>query len=262
MGSFFRLLLKLPIFRPLVRFLVGVIAIPLFKLFVKKITRQRQLDAELEKDLEQWFRGSLLLLAATANMEHALFGWVPLRLDAEDAWVGIIMRLMLAIGVTEAMPDQELFSVIHPGPPKLKFPKGKRWLACREQLRPFFKGLVCQHLNRSSQVFAIMTAIFTGWVGWICYVLAIVQYLIIGLVTSRDKAFDVLSEFDQQVQLRRRWLIDELQLAAAGQDSDDWIPLEAQATDPLPPEPAPASEPPRPSAPVGSPINPDYARRH
>ena len=70
--------------------------------------------------------------------------------------------------------------------------------------------ILCRHLDRSSSVFAILSVIFGGdsdrTVGWVCYFLAIVQFLIIGLVSSRDKALDVLSEFDQQVQLRREEL--------------------------------------------------------
>ena len=212
MGSLIRFVMTLPIFRPLVRFIVGAIAIPTFRLFLKRVVRLDTLDRELEKDLEQWFRGSLLLLAASANMEDALFGWVPLDLNGKDAWVGVLMRLMLAVGVIEAMPDQQLFSLIHPGPPALIFPKGKRWKACRAQCWPLIRGILCRHLSRSSPVFAIMSAIFTGPVGWVCYALALVQYLIIGLVTSRDKAIDVLSEFDQQMEQRRQWLIDELQI--------------------------------------------------
>ena len=50
-------------------------------------------------------------------------------------------------------------------------------------------------------------------VGWTCYLLAITQYLIIGLVTSRDRAMDVLSEFDRAVAQRRRELIEEFHLA-------------------------------------------------
>jgi hypothetical protein len=40
---------------------------------------------------------------------------------------------------------------------------------------------------------------------------AITQYLIIGLVTSRDKALDVLNEFDRHVAIRRRELVEEFQ---------------------------------------------------
>lgn len=268
--------------RPITRVLVGVIAIPIFRFIMRRVFRLQDLDDELEKDLEQWFRGALLLLAASANMEHLLFGWMT-KLDWMDRadWLTMGLRLMLAIGVIEAMPDQELFAVIHPGPPKLQ--KGKnpvkefwrlKWL--------FLKGFVCQHLNRSSPVLAMMAAIvgaqimtvteveqtklnrihYYDWgyvqqigpvvpaqkilamsalyqntpnfrihmsevnqmdsqfrrsrerwiVGWCCYLLAITQYLIIGLVTSRDRAMDVLSEFDRAVAERRKQLMEEFEI--------------------------------------------------
>ena len=237
MGSIFRFILRTrilsPIFRPLMRLIVGFIAIPLFRLFLKKVIRLQELDEELEKDLEQWFRGSLLLLVATANMEALLFSWVPptFQEGGNAAWIVVGLRILLAIGVIEAMPDQELFAVIHPGPPKLHYTK-ERGISgylreFRLKFRPICKGVVCQHLNRSSPVFAIMAAIFGGKygadnggterfvVGWVCYGLAITQYLIIGLVTSRDKALDVLSEFDRQVAIRRRELIEEFDINAS-----------------------------------------------
>jgi hypothetical protein len=213
-GSIFRALLRIPflrtIMRPITRFLFGVIAVPIFRLFLVHVVRLKNMDEELEKDLEQWFRGALLLLAATANMENALFGWVPFDLQSEGAWIGISLRLLLAIGVIEAMPDQELFAVIHPGPPKIRF----RYLFTdvREKFWPLIWGLFCKHLNRTSPVFVIMTAIFTGTVGWVCYGVALVQYLIIGLVTSRDRALDVLGEFDKQVALRRKEIVKEFHL--------------------------------------------------
>ena len=49
-------------------------------------------------------------------------------------------------------------------------------------------------------------------VGWVCYLMAISQYLIIGLVTRRDRALDVLSEFDRAVAKRREELVKEFQL--------------------------------------------------
>ena len=49
-------------------------------------------------------------------------------------------------------------------------------------------------------------------VGWVCYLMAITQYLIIGLVTRRDRAVDVLSEFDRAVAERREELVKEFQL--------------------------------------------------
>jgi sensor histidine kinase YesM len=176
------------------------------------------LDAELEKDLEQWFRASLVLLVATRNMEMVLFGWLysenvtPMG-DFSPMGVFLMgLRLLLAISVIEMMPDQELFSIIHPGPPKIKYDKTKSfWSHVKEYSWPMTKGIVCQHLNRSSPVFAILCAIAHGWVGWFCYGMALAQYLIIGLVTSKDKALDALSEFDRQVAERRRALIEEFE---------------------------------------------------
>lgn len=235
MGSLIRLLLPMqllrPMLRPITRFLVGLIAIPLFRLFLKKVVRLQELDEELEKDMEEWFRGSLLLLAASANMEIVLFDWVPLDLQGEYAWLAVGLRLLLAIGVVEAMPDQELFSVIHPGPPAFEWPKKNRvWETLRKQIWPFTKGIVCQHINRSSPVLAIMAAIFGGdrlnpaeyrfWVvGWVCYILAITQYLIIGLVTSRDKARDAIERFDIQVALKRKELVQEFDVEESENDT-------------------------------------------
>ena len=271
--------MNLPLFqsmlRPVTRVMVGLIAIPFFRFIMRRVFRLQDLNDELEKDLEQWFRGALLLLAATANMEHLLFGWMS-RVDWLDKadWLTMGLRLMLAIGVIEAMPDQEIFAVIHPGPPKLKPGKSvlkevwqKKWA--------IGKGVICRHLNRSSPVLAMMCAIvgsnlpaametheavmnrgiMVSWayahqcsscmpadsimcadvighvipdatkaaadferhwerwlVGWTCYLLAITQYLIIGLVTSKDRAMDVLSEFDRAVAQRRVELIEEFQL--------------------------------------------------
>ncbi|WP_299465936.1 DNA topoisomerase I [uncultured Gimesia sp.] len=216
-GGFFRILFANPYFRnllkPLTRFFIGLIAIPIFHLILNKVVRVQEIDEELEKDLEQWFRGSLLLLAATANMEAALFGWVPMSLQGTEGWILMGFRIMLAIGVIEAMPDQELFSIIHPGPPPLKLSKEYGiFRELKEKWRVILKGLVCQHVNRSSPVFAILAAIAVDTVGWVCYGIAITQYLIIGLVTSRDRALDVLSEFDRKVSLRRRELIEEFDL--------------------------------------------------
>jgi hypothetical protein len=204
-----------PILKPLTRFFVGVIAVPIFRLFLRKGIRLEKLDRELERDLEQWFRGALLLLVATANMEQTLFGWIPLDFQGEQAWVAIIFRLLLAVSVIEGMPDQQLFAILHPGPPKIDF--GRRMLHnAWEQRRAIGKGLLCQHLNRSSAVFAIMAAIFGGapgtkaaTVGWVCYGFAIAQYLIIGLVTSRDKAYEVIAAFDRSVAEQREDLLEE-----------------------------------------------------
>ncbi len=233
-----------PCLRPLTRFVVGLLAIPLFRVVLRRVIRLQDIDAELEKDLEQWFRASLLLLVATANMEHLLFGWVSevtsLNLHGEHAWIAIGFRLLLAIGVIESMPDQELFAIIHPGPPKIALRREAPWFGLRELFWPYVKGMVCQHLNRSSPVLAIMAAIFGGnpndpinpasqshyVVGWCCYGLAITQYLIIGLVTSRDKALDALSDFDRQVAQRRRELVDVLNRATGDRNDplDDILP--------------------------------------
>ena len=309
----FRILMGVPIFqsflrpvlRPLSRLALGLIAIPLFRFLLRRIFRVQELNQELEKDLQEWFRASLLLLAATANMEHVLFGWLT-RVDWLDRadWLTMGLRLLMVIGVIQTMPDQELFAVLHPGPPK--FAKGQGLLTqLREKRWLLIKGHLCRHVNRSSPVLAMMCAIVgaqvprmpeesvavtyqkevllhqsvISWacsqtigtvtpiraaaafvvedrtrtnltelnrsfvesnsavgqnyaelgiylyrygqylrdrerwaVGWICYLVAIIQYLIIGLVTSRDKAMNVLSEFDRAVAVRRKELIEEFKL--------------------------------------------------
>ncbi|MBI3865695.1 MAG: DNA topoisomerase I [Planctomycetia bacterium] len=198
--------------RPLIRLLVGFIAIPIFRLCLRRVLSIDRLGAELTKDLEQWVRGSLLLLFATDNFEYALFGSHIDNWKHQYIWLSLGLRLLLAMGVIESMPDQALFSIIHPGPERLLFPKGRRIQAAREQFWPFCKGIFFRHLDRSSSVFAIMAVIFGApdhrIVGWVCYTLAIIQFLIIGLVSSRDKALDVLRDFDRQVKIRRDELVD------------------------------------------------------
>ncbi|MDB4537934.1 hypothetical protein N9230_04895 [Akkermansiaceae bacterium] len=201
--------------KPLTRILVGLIAIPIFRLMVRRGMRIAQVEKELEKDLEEWFRAALILLVATANMEHLLFGWVPLDLDGDQGWIGVFFRLFLVIGVIELMPDQALFGVIHSGSLNLPFGKG-----CLRELwdnrLDWIKKLACVHLNRSSPVLAMMSAIFggdaetlEGTVGWVCYFVAITQYLIIALITSTDKAGDLLGSFDRAVAEQREELIEE-----------------------------------------------------
>jgi hypothetical protein len=220
------MLLRVPILRPLVRVLVGVIALRVFRWFLRHVLRLQNLNAELEKDLEQWFRCSLVLLVSTRFMEAEFFFWFDqlvtdvLKQDSgsfDPVVTGF--RILLAIGVIEAMPDQELFAIVHPGPPKLQYTRKRGiWEQLREQARPYLKGLLCQHLNRSSPVFAILAAVFPGGTGVFCYSVAIAQYLIIGLVTSRDLALDVLGEFDRQVAIRRREIIDEFEIDDARRD--------------------------------------------
>ncbi|MCA8987048.1 MAG: DNA topoisomerase I [Planctomycetaceae bacterium] len=224
MGSLLRILYQAkilaPVLRPLFRLLLGVIAIPIFRFVLKRICRVQEMDDELEKDLEQWFKASLVLLAATKNLEMTMFSWVDHltgaatsgEMELNNPWV-TGLRIMMAIGVIEMMPDQELFAIIHPGPPKFQYDRQLGfWKSLRRQFRPIAKGVVCQHLNRSSPVFAILCTIFLGSVGWICYGFAITQYLIIGLVTSRDRAMDALAEFDKQVAIRREQLREEFNL--------------------------------------------------
>jgi hypothetical protein len=197
------------------RILVGFLAIPLFRLVVRRGMRMAKVEEELEHDLEQWFRASLILLVATANMEHLLFGWVPLDLEGYQSWIGVFFRLLLVIGVIELMPDQALFSVLHSGP--LELPMGKRILLDLWQDRvEWLKKLGCVHLNRSSPVFAMMSAIFGGdpdsppaLIGWVSYLVAIVQYLVIALITSADKAGDLLSTFDIAMAEKRKGLVKE-----------------------------------------------------
>lgn len=198
-----------PLARPLTQLIVRLAAKPTFRMCFHRIGALERLDAELEKDLAEWFRGALLLLMVTANMEVLLWqNVVPFRdlLDKHE-WLGIGLRIMLAIAVIQMMPDQELFTVIHPGPRLPPFaPDRSRWSQIGACWKPVAAGLLCQHLSRSSPVFAILAVIFEGAIGWVCYAMALLQYLIIGLVTSRDRAVDVLMLFDEQVSVRRREL--------------------------------------------------------
>ncbi len=225
-----------PIIKPITRLFVGLVAIPLLRLLRKRIPKLNEWDEELEKDIEQWFRGSLILLVATANAETAITGWMRDFLEWRDIeaahfdpsnWYITAARLLLAVACIEAMPDQELFSIIHPGP---KFHYDRRqglWKSLIVQWRSLLKGLICQHLNRASPVLAIMSVIVDGTAGWICYSLAITQYLIIGLVTSRDRALDVLSEFDREVARRRQELIEEFDISEhATPPSSEHLPSE------------------------------------
>lgn len=211
MVNFFQLLfgkLLRTLTKPFTRFFLGFIAIPIFRFLMRKVARVQAIDEELEKDLEQWFRGSLLLLVATANMEQSLFSW--LSEATRDSWFFEAGRILLAISVIEGMPDQALFAIIHPGPQKPILKKGQILRGLVQYIPPFSKGMLCQHLNRSSPVFAILSVLHSGSVGWVCYGFAIVQYLIIGLVTSRDRAVDVLSQFDAVIARQREEIEAEL----------------------------------------------------
>jgi hypothetical protein len=216
--------------RPITRLIVGFIAIPLFRIFRRKVVRVQDLNAELEKDIDQWFRASIVLLFVTKNMEQFMpWGDNTIHIKGESieiTWITLALRLLLAIGVVEAMPDQMLFAVIHPGLRRVRLDRSRGLIrGLWQQWKNILLGMACQHLNRSSPVFAILSTIWDGQLGWTFYTLAIVQYLIIGLVTSRDKAIDVLNQFDRRVAETRENLIEELRLSQ-------------QAVDEAPPSPS------------------------
>ncbi len=208
-----RELLLIYITRPMARLIIRMGALPALRFCFHHVRALERLNDELEKDLAEWIRGSLLLLLITANMEvllwHKLIPY-PDLLDAHK-WFGVGLRIMLAVAVIQMMPDQELFTVIHPGPRVPKFPPCTS-LADKLRLcaKPVGLGMFWQHLSRSSPVFAILAVIFTGWIGWICYGMAVLQYLFIGLVTSRDRAIDVLLVFDEQMAARRHELVRQV----------------------------------------------------
>ncbi len=199
-AQIFRQLLK-----PISRLIAGLLAAKVIRFFLKRWGKIKVLDAEFERDIEHWFRASLVLLLATANTEDFFFGWIPFNLQERYVWIGLGLRVLLVMSVIETMPDHELYAVLHRGPPKI--PLTRRFFkCCWEQRRRISSGIFHQHLKRSSPVLAILAAIFGGpsgtdaWaVGWTCYSLAIAQYLYIALATSKDKAADALLEFDTQV---------------------------------------------------------------
>lgn len=241
MGELLQLLFPTKLFallmKPFVRLIIGVVAVPLFRLFLHRVIRKKDLDAELERDITLWLGGSLMLLIATANMEEFFFKWVPPVWRDDNVWL-IALRLMLAIGVVEKMPDQALFAIIHPGPPKPHIEWRRPWASFKAYWPKFCLGIACQHLNRSSPVLAILTVFFKGPVGWVCYGLAITNYLIIGLVSSRDKAIDVLQRFDRAVTERRGELIEDLEQSQASGLSPQQQVDAAEQGGPFVPEPS------------------------
>lgn len=206
-----------PVIKPIVRLILGLMIIPVFRLFLRRVVK-KELDEELEKDVSQWLRGSLILLVATSNAEVFYYEWLPALFDVqpiEAVWWVLPLRLLFAISVIEGMPDQALFSIIHCGPPSFVLRKGHRLEDFRAIIWPTCRGIFNQHLSRSSAVFVILSVVLKPgpWV-WVCYFIAITNYLIIGLMASRDKALDVLSKFDEAVLDRRR----ELELAVLKHD--------------------------------------------
>lgn len=198
--------------RPVLRLVSGLVAIPVFRFLLQRVFRVQATDAELERDLENWFRGAVILLAATANMEQFLFSWVP----GKD-WITLVLRLLLAVGVIESMPDEDVFCILHRGPPKLRLLRRSGWVEAWRRRREVLRGIGILHLRRSSPVFVIMAVVFgeeepgirTGlWtVGWWCYGLAITQYLIIALITQRDRITGLLEAFDRETSAVREKII-------------------------------------------------------
>ncbi len=217
-----------PVLKPIVRVILGLLVIPVFRLFLHRVVRVKDLDEELEKDISDWLRGAILLLIATSNMESVVWGWIRPEFRDSRYELFLLLRLLLAIGVIEGMPDQALFSIIHPGPPPMVLRKGRRWADFKALIIPSLRGLFHQHLNRSSAVLAILSVVLDpGAVGWICYGLAITNYLIIGLICSRDKALDVLSRFDRAVSAQRH----EIELAVLKHDNLSDNPLAQRTQD-------------------------------
>ncbi len=240
-----------PILRPVLRILTGLGAIPLFRFIVRRIFRVQTTTAELERDLELWFRGAVLMLAATANMESYLFGWTPwYQQSGETVWQTLILRLLLAVGVIESMPDEDVFAILHRGPPKLRLTRKAGWSEAWRRRRDILRGLGILHLRRSTPVFAIMAVIFGGesalasagadqvlevhrlaelerltqlhrTVGWWCYALAIAQYLVIALITQRDRIAGLLETFDREASAIRREMIVGAASSAVVTNGDD-----------------------------------------
>lgn len=208
--------------RPVLRICVGLAAVPAFRFLRRRCFRLHEINEHLEKDIELWFRGSVVLLVASANMEHYLFGWVPLDLQGDYAWLAVGLRLLLAISVVELMPDQDVFALLHPGPPRVDQLITMGWQRLYQDRREILHGFWCLHLRRSSPVLAIMAAIFGGppgseahRIGWICYGTAIVQFLIIGVMTNRDRALEKLPLITKRLDEARQEALEELELTPA-----------------------------------------------
>lgn len=221
-GIFSNLIFK-PILRPILRILSGALAIPAFRFVMRRLLRRKKLSTEMERDLEQWFRGAVILLAATANLEDFLFGWLPWH-KSDDPWLTLMLRLLLAIGVIESMPDQDIFGILHHGPPKAKLTSRSGWKDIWHRRREFLRGLGIMHLKRSSPVFVIMTVTFGNApgtrefvVGWIFYGLAVAQYLIIGLITERDRIAGLLTQFDRSADAIRKEIMSQENAASSDQ---------------------------------------------
>ena len=215
--------------RPATRLAVGLLAVPAFR-WVLRAVKLQHFDRELEKDLEEWFAASALLFLCTANAEVLIFQ--QLGFEPRD-WLSLGFRLLLAVGVVEAMPDAQLFPVLHPKPelPKREdFGRGKRWWGVRDVLPGYARGHMNQWLARSSPVFAILACVVGGktlaggaidnadgaWTaGWVCYGCAVSQYLVMGLMASKEDAAAALAAYDARAAAVRAELVSELGHGAA-----------------------------------------------
>ena len=112
--------------RPLTRLIMRLAALPALRFCSTTSRRSNVWTTSWRRIWRNGFAASLLLLLVTANMEVLL--WHPLipfpDLMDEHKWFGVGLRIMLAIAVVQLMPDQELFTVIHPGPRIPRFPPG------------------------------------------------------------------------------------------------------------------------------------------
>ena len=206
-----------------------MLAVPAFR-FALKSVRLQQFDRELEKDLEEWFAASALLFLCTANAERLLFQQIGFE---PGDWLSLGFRLLLAVGVVEAMPDVQLFPLLHPKPELPKrdaFGRGKPWWGVKGVLPGYLRGHVNQWLARSSPVFAILACVVGGAVtadgavdnsdgawsaGWVCFGCAVSQYLVMGLMASKEEAASVLAAYDARVAEVRAELAAELGAGAA-----------------------------------------------
>lgn len=221
-GLFSNFIFK-PVLRPVIRVITGLVAIPVFRFLLRGVFRVQHTDEELERDLEMWFRGAILMLAATANLEDVLFSWTQWHVRADgEAWQIMVLRLLLAIGVIESMPDEDIFCLLHRGPPKLKLTTRRGWADAWQRKGEVLRGLAILHLRRSSPVFVIMAVVFGGppgdilhTVGWWCYGLAIGQYLIIALITQRDRITGLLEAFERKTDSIRQEIIAKGSAASA-----------------------------------------------
>lgn len=203
-----------PVLRPILRLISGLVAIPLFRFLLKRIFKVKANDAEMERDLEMWFRGAVLLLAATKNFEDFVFRCLSWETEHHIVWQTMLPRLLLAVGVIESMPDEDVFSILHRGPPKLKLTTRAGLADAWHRRGEVLRGLAILHLRRSSPVFVILAVVFGNdpgrpefVVGWWCYSFAVAQYLIIAFITQRGRIAGLLESFDRKASALRHEIV-------------------------------------------------------